>query len=220
MKYTEIVQSLYSDNIYNILKVIQRSIYVTEFNRPSEDVIVIHSGFTFLTHKKTCFEILFSFSLTSNELIILRQKRADWNQRVIPLIHGIRLEKTTKYFDSYYTYIFNKIKVVKNDYELTSSDLKFTSKYLDVQALNDVELETGEIIDHIVIANEDNTILKFNLHRHFSKPFFFDGQSFSLYHHHIPNHDCQYRNQQFDYEQYLKDEYGDDAETAYWNMDR
>src|SRR5580704_2750844 len=132
MKYSEILKGLYSNDLSKIISILQQSIYSTQLNKKKDGIIAVHTGFTFVTHKGKLMEILVCLSEYSNEIIIIRQNRADWNYRKIPLLNGLQLFGDDNYFDRFYPLIFAEIFEENDDYNLKGFEIKDPLKYLDI----------------------------------------------------------------------------------------
>jgi hypothetical protein len=221
MRYSEIIKRLYGSNIDEIIQILQKSVYSTSLNKKDEDVFVIHTGFTFLTHKGKEMEILIAFSKTSNEITIIRQSRATWNYGNFPLINGLKhsLNGINKYIDKYYHEIV-MVTETENDYELYEYEIKDDLEKFRTGNIKTVEDASSENILSLKITNKEGEFFEYDFKRKYSQKIYMDGHSFSKYQPLKNNDDyVDHGRGGSTYEDYLRDDYGDDAATSYWNTE-
>jgi hypothetical protein len=222
MRYSEVLQRLYSNDLNKVISVLQKSIYSTELDKRKDGIIAVHTGFTFVTHKSKLMEILVCFNENSNEIIIIRQNRADWNYRKIPLLNGLQLFGDKDYFDRFYPLILAEVIEENDDYNLKGFEIKEPLKYLDINLISEVQSDdSDEVIKSIKIKIENNELIEYPLQRNYETKIYFDGKIFKEYilndsNYEDDNHYNDYEERP-SYEDWLNSEFGDDAETAYWN---
>ncbi|QKJ30872.1 hypothetical protein HQ865_14315 [Mucilaginibacter mali] len=207
MKYSEILNGLYNGGIDDVIKILNASIYSTKLNKSDDEIIVVHTGFSFFTHKGTEMEVLVGFSTSSNELVVIRQTRANWSYRYIPLINGVRLRIPQKnhFINLLDNNVFDQIDESGDDYHLRCEE------YNSLDEVHNLEL-IADNFSFKVITNR--LILEFPLHRKFKNPVYLNGTIFSR----TP----QEENDKYDrqsFENYLREDYGENAEDAYWNTE-
>ena len=61
MKYAKLLDILYGENLTDILNVLNQSVYATDYTIEDKNSIVVHSGFTFFTHKQKKIDLLYDF---------------------------------------------------------------------------------------------------------------------------------------------------------------
>jgi hypothetical protein len=219
MTYSEILTALYSNDVNRIVDILQKSIYSTEFNMKNDGIIAIHTGFSFITHKEKLMEIIACFNENSNKIVIVRQNRAEWNYRRIPQLNGLQLFGDDKYFDRFYPLILAEIIEENEDYNLKGFEIKEPLKYLEIKLINEVESEDShEVIKLIKITNKYGECIKFPLQNIYNTKIYFDGKFFNK--HNLNEQDKDQNNgyeKRVSYNDWLNSEFGDDAETAYWN---
>jgi len=219
MRYSEILQGLYGNDLNKIISILQKSIYSANIDKKKDGVIAIHTGFSFTTHKEKLMEILLGFSETSDEIIIIRQIRPDFVYRKIPLLNGLRMAGEKDYFDQFYPLILAEICREKGLYKYF--EIKDPLKYSDMNFITEVESkDSNEVIKSIKVTENDE-LIDFPLQRKCETKIYFDGKNFSKYilrenNYQDDNQDDDYEKPQ-SYESWLRSEFGDDAETAYWN---
>jgi len=95
--------------------VLNQSVYVTAYEENKEDPSVIHTGFTFKSHKDKQFELLYDLD---TEIIIWQVRNEGMSS--IPQMNGILITKNGEsYFNAYYNIVRHKLyeqsKRIKND---------------------------------------------------------------------------------------------------------
>ncbi|WP_276975459.1 hypothetical protein [Flavobacterium filum] len=225
MTYREIIDNLYSKEFLKIIKVLNQSIYATQFNK-TEQTFVLHTGFVCQTHKGTAIEILYDFSSEK----IIRQPRNENFTTTVPLLSGLRLGATGKYFDVFYPIIFPYISGEDNfpimvdtkDPKLIFFELVNPYDYLGTNSIVEVYVkgEDEKILQSIEIQYNEKK-LKYPFQMRYNEDIFYDGNFFRRY---LPQNEYQEEMKDFNrddevqsYEDWLRSEFGDDAETAYWN---
>ncbi|RNI22612.1 hypothetical protein [Rufibacter latericius] len=98
MEIAEVLESLYSVDAENVLKIIRQTKYSKE---APQNCLAMHTGFTFKNHKGTTFEVFLSF----DNQILYRQVVKHFDN--LPKTCGTIYEKQGDYFDSYIlTYVY------------------------------------------------------------------------------------------------------------------
>ncbi|WP_316787115.1 hypothetical protein [Pedobacter frigiditerrae] len=215
MNYSEVISGLFDIDINNVIKVLQASIYSDKINK-KESHYVVHTGFTFFTHKGKYIEVL--YDLISKRVI--RQPRNENYSTNIPLINGIRVTGDGEYFNRFFPCLISEID--DNDMFI-ESEINHPFQYLNIDDIVEVEIKGGNsIVNFKSIKIEKNkVIVEYPFQRKFKQTIFFDGLSFKVF----DDNDEEYRNDSHnnnfkdlpDYDRWLSEEYGDDAETAFWN---
>src|ERR1700744_2971365 len=120
MLYSKILNSLYNGTTADIIDILNSSIYVTNLNKLNNELIIMHTGFSFNTHKGKAMELYSGFSVNNNEIIIIRQSRNEWTN--IPQANGLLMKLTSKnyYLSEIEDGICYKIEEANNDYNLIS----------------------------------------------------------------------------------------------------
>src|SRR5688500_11533197 len=95
MNLIEALKGLYSQSLSDILAVINKSKYITDYNFDKNDCFIIHTGFSFSTHKGKSFELL--FEVFSKQII--RQNRNPGF--TLPSLLGLHYILNGKYLNSY-----------------------------------------------------------------------------------------------------------------------
>jgi hypothetical protein len=224
MEYHEIIKGLYSNDQSQIIKILQRSIYCSQVSKKDETLIITHTGFSFFTHKDKEMEILIGFSSNSNKVITIRQPRAEWNYKRIPLINGLRLGGEGDYFNVILGSMIVKVTELNNDYQLLEYHVKDNPEYFENKPITEIELldDPIKLIKSINIEAENNGPVEYPLQKRHGEKIYYDGSSFLKY---SPINDRDEEDRYDDYEKrpsyedWLREEFGDDAEGAYWNLD-
>lgn len=182
MKYSEILKSLYGSDLDKIINVLQKSVYSTQIKKNKEEDIIIHSGFSFETHKGKRMEILLGLSKLHNQIKIIRQPAVF---KSIPQINGLLLSSETDYFNTFCPHIIAKIKEENNDYNLTEFVIKETDDFFYSEHFNEIRLDVlddpDKRISEIEVITNNNELLKFPLQKRFNTIIFFNGQNFGRY---------------------------------------
>ena len=183
MKYSEVLNNLYSNDLDGILKVLNQSIYVTDFVYHEKESIVIHTGFTFNSHKGKKFELLYDIHTKT----IIRQIRND-SLTIIPQLNGVILVKNGQnYFNSYTNIVVSEITLVNNnDEEFEIFKLKNPEVYRRNNKIEKIELideENNKELSLNSIKIIENNVVKHHvdLQKHLKEKIFYDGITFSKY---------------------------------------
>jgi hypothetical protein len=210
MLYSEILDALYNGEINEVVKILNMSTYSTSLNKTNEEIYVIHTGFSFITHKEKEMEILAGFSTVSNQIFLIRQARANWSYRWIPLINGVFVKITQKNY--FLNLIDNKIckqiEEVDDDYNIICVEYESPNDILNLEIY---ESDTFKIL-------KNQFVIEFPLNRKFKTPIYLNGINFSA----TPppkNDNEDYFEKRQTLEDYLRQDYGDSAEDAYWNIE-
>ncbi|HEY8929136.1 MAG TPA: hypothetical protein VIM55_08095 [Mucilaginibacter sp.] len=212
MFYSEILDALYNKGISDVVKILNTSIHSTNLNKLDNELFIIHTGFSFVTHKGKEMELYAGFSTTSNKLTIIRQPRANWSYKWVPLINGLFFEITARnnYLNKYNGRICDSIDEVNNDYHFQFDELNYdTIINIDPNRLTE-ELGLFEI-------TTNGRILKFRRSKQLKQPIYLDGVKFSVTQ--PVENDKDDSDDRQSLGNYLRDDYDDDAETAFWNID-
>ena len=213
MLYSEILDALYNGTLNDVLKVLNRSVYSTKLNKLDNELFIIHTGFSFTTHKGKEMEIYVGFSTTSNEIVIIRQSRADWSYRWVPLLNGIVVKITEKnhHLNQVDHKFCDEVKEINNDYQIHFIELETSDSILN--------LDAKKLIDTLGLFSviTEKEVLKFPWTRKLSQKVYLDGLRFSSTAPRIEEDNDSDKRQSFD--EYLRDDYDNDSETAYWNTE-
>jgi hypothetical protein len=213
MLYSEILNALYNKGISDVVNILNTSIYSTNLNKLDSELFIIHTGFSFVTQKEKEMELYAGFSKTNNKVVLIRQVRANWSYKFVPLINGLFIKITERnyYLNDIDIQICNSIEEVSDDYHLQSTEFKNRDEILefDPNRLNDA-LGMFEI-------KTNGRVLEFSRSKQFKQPIYLDGVKFSVTQPTNNNEERSEHRQSLN--DYLRDDYGDDAETAYWNID-
>jgi len=214
MKYSEILKSLYGNDLDKIINVLQKSVYSTQIKKNKEEDIIIHSGFSFETHKGTRMEILLGLSKLHDKIKIIKQPAVF---KSIPQINGLLLSSEKDYFNTFCPHIIAKIKEENNDYNLTEFIIKETDNFFYSEHFNEIRLDvlgdSGKSIKDIEVVTENNELLKFPLQKRLATTVFFDGQNFMR---HEKNRNDGDRNDNSEYRTTWRNDPGTDD---YYNED-
>jgi len=216
MTYSEVLTELYSDELSRIINILNKSIYALSIDKEEEDIFVVHTGFVFKTHKKTPIEILYDFNFER----IIRQPRKENFSSNIPLINGLLVKGEGQYFGSFYPYILFDIDY-KNNGKFRYVEICNPRQYFQKSNIAEIEVKgfDGEFLKSINIIG-GKEILVFPFQKRFSEEIFCEGNHFSK---NLSRDECsnsrdyQIKNDHPNYEHWLRQEYGDDADTAFWN---
>lgn len=210
MFYSQILDTLYNGTSNDIVNILNNSVYSTSLNKVNHELIIIHTGFSFFTHKEKEMELYAGFSLNNNKILLIRQSRADWAN--VPQVNGLQMKITNRNY--YLTEVENgfcyEIDETEDDYNLKVQPENKDNLYyitLDYLAKN---------FGHFKI-NTKNGVLNFPWYRQFKDRLYLDGTKFHTVSPIDKREGTSDNCQSFD--DYLRSDYGDDAETAYWNID-
>jgi len=203
MKYSKLLYILYGDSLSDILNILNQSVYVTDYITEDKNSIVVHTGFTFLTHKQKKIDLLYDFK---NETII-RQVRNDGF--AIPQINGMF---ATKGDDNYFNYFCDIVLteiVEEKDEESTFYHLKNPYTYLNINKINEITVIDKEKNNEITytsfkISSNGILIKEIPLQKELEDIIFFDGDLFKKY-----ISDDEYYQEEDD-DDYDDDDYDDD----------
>ncbi len=236
MKYSELLNVLYGENLTDILNVLNQSIYVTDYLIDDKNSIIVHSGFTFFTHKQKKIDLLYDIE---NEKIIRQVRNDDFS---IPQINGIIATKNNdKYFNYFYEVVLTEILEGNNE-DGTFYHLKDPYSYLNIDEIEEIiviDKEKNKEIKYnsLKIFSNGNIIKEIPLQKRLGEIIFFNGTLFKKY---IPydeyyqdNNYEDYYKQRETYGKYegtwaqdvegLSDDFIDDVlggePDAYWNID-
>jgi hypothetical protein len=212
MLYSEIMHALYFGGIDDVVRILNMTVYSTNLNKSDDEMFVIHTGFSFLTHKGTEMEILAGFFTTSNNIVMIRQARSNWSYRQIPLINGvfIKIREKNHFLDWVDDRVCIKINEVGEDCNLSyveynNSDEIYNWAY-DADNKDNFTIDTSR------------GVLNFPLSKKFKNPIYLNGRTFSS-RQPIKNEDNNEPGRRQSFDDYLREDYGDDASDAYWNTD-
>lgn len=220
MKYSKLLEILYGKDIEKIINVLNQSIYVTDFTPNDSESLVLHTGFSFESHKNKRIDILYDLMTES----IIRQVHND--RLSIPLICGIyAVKQNSQYFNSFYEFIVTDVFENNNEkagIQLLKNPATYFNKNSIIEIIViDKETKEENHISSINIHYNDSQIKETPLQKKLADKIYFGQNSFS---HYIDNNEyCDdsedYSNNYQSNEDWMREEFGDDAETAYWNID-
>lgn len=186
---SDILLSLYSPSSSKVLSVLNKSIYITDFDK-NDDTILFHTGFRFKTHKGTEFDIY--YDLDSNNII--RQTVGPYSRKSPLLIGFLCGIGDNKYIEKTYYWLVTTINIK----DLQDMNDENTFKGLSGNNLEDLEsliignsliTETILVTDagqrglhkSFQIVKADGDTITLPLQKIFPKRIYFDTHKFSIY---------------------------------------
>ena len=222
MEYPELLEKLYNGSINDILKVLDTSVYVSDFNK--NDEIVLDTGFIFNTHKGSQMAIY--FSLASKAIIRVPGKHL----QIKRLNGSVLADKKGVYFSGYLRQIFMEFHEPETWwYNILKTDLQEyyhekESKYPIEKVITYDEKNIEEVYSKFKVVCSDGKIKEFPLQKELKEPIFYNGVRFSKY---LSDYEFERQLQEeneYDEnterpqsaEDWYRSEFGDDAGWA-WN---
>ena len=145
---SDILLSLYSRSSSDVYSVLNRSIYITDFEK-NKDTILFHTGFRYKTHKKTLFDIYYDLDSKS----IIRQTVSPYARKAPQLIGFLCGIGDNKYIEKTYYWLVTAITT----HGLADINNEDTLKGLSGNDMEDLEsLITGTSpITEVVLTGTD-----------------------------------------------------------------
>lgn len=177
MEYSELLTVIYGNDLSKIIRVLNQSLYATDFICNEEYPLIAHTGFSFDTHKGRRIDLLFHFKTKK----IIRQARA-YNFS-LPQINGLIVTRMNeKYINHFLELMVINISVDKNE-EPRFYYLKDSNKYIGKDLINEVivtdEQKTQSItVESFKLVSNNKVVREFPLYRNFEHSIFFDGKVF------------------------------------------
>lgn len=186
---SDILLSLYSSTSSEIYSILNRSVYITEFEK-NEDAILFHTGFRFKTHKGTQFDVYYDLNSKS----IIRQTVGPYPRKSPQLIGFLCGIGDNKYIEK--TYYWLATSIITSELQDTNDDN--TLKGLSGNDMEDSELLiTGTspinsvtligadgkkgVHNSFQIIEPDDKIITLPLQKTFKETVYFNSFQFSAY---------------------------------------
>lgn len=235
MKYSEVLRILYGKDTKRIISLLNSGLYAPNYKEEPEKFCVVHTGFHFKIHTGT--EIALLFDMDNGKLI--RQGTLKINP--IPVINGLLVakEQAGGFYNVYMPLMYAGVAQHDNQkgYFATVEDVLQYMNRFDIQSIRVKQKKEEKFyeISSFKVYDPDNTEFKpieYPFQRRFEPTLFFGHGRFELFQpDSLPDDNDEYyyideddeRNYSRDddrgtLEDWLEDEFGDDADTAYWNI--
>lgn len=181
MTFLEIIKKLYSNEISQVVEVLNKSIHVSDGLYKSSDFCV-HTGFTFVNQKGNKFELIYNGETEQ----IYRQPRISNN--ILPLIIGLSVGKGDSiYFNGHYGQSVLILHELENGTESgVLYSIKNIEKYQYENPVNEIEVakdgqDDFEFISKFkIIDKEDKLLFEFPLCMEFKQKIFYNGNNNSF----------------------------------------
>lgn len=169
MDYAQLLSILYKGSLSEIIGALNKSVYVTDYSKPNDDSLVLHTGFSFSTHTGKELHVL--FDLKNN--IIIRQPKS----LTVPKLNGIIIMRQNSSF-------FNRISDLFIFSEPNSSFKNPTLLPVN-DPINSISLFIGvdkaeKTITELSFDYEGKAY-SFPLQKHLKSEIFMKGNHFSKY---------------------------------------
>jgi hypothetical protein len=177
MKYSEILKIIYGNDLQQIIKILNFSIYVTDF-KMQKNSIVVNTGFSFKTHNLKTIELYYELESES----IIRQPKLELLS--VLQINGLVCVKDKRdYFNQYLEFILTEIS--ENENNGTFYFLKDPEKYLELNSINEIfvikDNKRVYKLTSILVKKGKSLKSKYPYFKDLAVPLFYDGTQFSLY---------------------------------------
>jgi hypothetical protein len=190
---------------------------------------VIHTGFCFSIHTGKRMEVLYN---VENEKIIRQNRLESFS---IPLLNGLFLAKSdSEFFNAYLPLMYAGVAINNNGsgYFVEPDTIQDYSNRYNITSIrgkqkNDTDFQEIQAFQVFDPDNPEVKVKEYPFQRVFMETIFFGNNRFSLFQ---PYFDPKEEEREFfenydpdqergTLEDWLEDEFGDDADTAAWNID-
>lgn len=204
----ETLKALYSGNISSICKVLNQSKYITDFKE--NENLLFHTGFSFLTHKG---KKMFVYYELGTDTVLRGPESTNTLYGKIPQLIGLLCWRNGDgYIGGFKLDLVVGVNI-KNEIfstvEIPKEEELDVVQRLNVKDTNDLIVPHSEFL----VRDGEEILYKFPLCKTCIERIFSTGHSFEEYNPSI------YQNLQrnISTEEWYRQEFGDDAETAWWN---
>jgi len=177
MDFSEIIEILYSENLSDIIKIINRSVYVQDYVVDSDNPHMIYTGFSFYTQSDKQFDLLYDIETKS----IIRQVRNEGVGflQVIGIV--IKRNEVNGYYNQFSTMVITES--ISNFQKVRYANIKDLYNYHNLDTISEiiVQDEDGEeeVYKSFIITNSvEDTKKGYPLQKRLKTRLFFDGEKF------------------------------------------
>ena len=205
----ETLKSLYSGDISRICTILNKTVYITDLKDTEHSLF--HTGFSFLTHKRT--KMFVYYQLGTDTLVrSTESKNAVYGKipQLIGLLCSVGNDGYVKNFslDS----LIAQIDVYDDKWysnEIANAELEVLQKSLDLRTQDGLTYSHTEFL----LMDGEKEVCKFPLYTECKELIFYNTHSFEEY------KPFRYESEtpSISTEEWYREEFGDDAETAWWN---
>lgn len=202
--------SLYTGSINAICTVLNKTIYITDLKE--KEHFLFHTGFSFRTHKEKKMFVYYQFR---TGILVRGPESTNALYGKFPELIGLFCRQSDDGYIKDYSLTGLGTQIYLDGEVVKGNEIAYPDKLQVVQESLELKAEDGSIYTHseFVIFDGEKELYKFPLYKEYEKPIFYDMHSFkeyvpSLYQRERPN---------VSNEEWYRQEFGDDWETAWWN---
>lgn len=229
MKYSKVLEILYGSNVDSILVLLNAAVYAPQHKLPPKAIDVVHTGFCFKIHTGKRMEVLYNVETES----LIRQNRLE--SYSTPLLNGLFLAKgDSEFFNAYLPLLYVGVAANNNGsgyFVEPEMIMQYSNRY-DIASIrgkqkNDIDFQEITAFQVFDPNNPETKVIEYPFQRVLEETLFFGNNRFSVFQ---PYYDPREEEREFfenydpdeergTLEDWLEDEFGDDAGSAAWNID-